>query len=119
MMSHRVSRDGVVRLGELSIAISTSLQQEILAETHLAETHESPISQARVYMAGGDAAAALTVLEPWRLEVEARGWADERLKVMIVQAVALQAHGDRHEAVHALDEALALAQPGAFVRNFC
>ena len=50
--------------------------------------------------------------------MEAKGWADERLKVMIVQAVALQAHGDRDQAVHVLDDALALSQPGAFVRSF-
>src|SRR5713226_1076679 len=32
------------------------------------------------------------MLEPWRQQVEARGWADERLRVMVLQAVALQAH---------------------------
>jgi LuxR family maltose regulon positive regulatory protein len=50
--------------------------------------------------------------------VEAKGWADERLKVMILQAVALQAHGDRDEAVQVLVDALALAQAGGFVRSF-
>jgi LuxR family maltose regulon positive regulatory protein len=46
------------------------------------------------------------------------GWADERLKVLILQAVALQAHGDRDEAEQALVDALALAEPGGFVRSF-
>jgi len=93
-------------------------QGNLTAAAHLADTHQLPISQARVYLAAGDTSAALAVLQLWRQQVEAKGWADERLKVMIVQAVALQAHGDRDQAVHVLDDALALAQPGAFVRSF-
>jgi LuxR family maltose regulon positive regulatory protein len=85
---------------------------------HLADTHQLPISQARVHLARGDTSAALAVLEPWRQQVEAKGWVDERLKVMILQAVALQAHGDRDEAVQVLVDALALAQAGGFVRSF-
>jgi len=84
----------------------------------VAGTYDLPISQARVHLAEGETSAALALLEAWRAHVEAKGWADERLKVMIVQAVALQAHGDRDQAVHVLDDALALAQPGAFVRSF-
>jgi len=58
------------------------------------------------------------VLESWRQQVEAKGWADERLKVMILKAVALQAHGDRDKAVQLLLDALALAEPGGFIRSF-
>jgi Domain of unknown function (DUF4386) len=59
------------------------------AAAHLAETHELPLGLARIDLATGDTPAALDVLEPWRQQVEAKGWADERLKVMILQAVAL------------------------------
>jgi LuxR family maltose regulon positive regulatory protein len=38
--------------------------------------------------------------------------------VMILQAVALQAHGDRDAAVQVLSDALELAEPGGFVRSF-
>ncbi len=93
-------------------------QGNLTAAAHLADTHQLPISQARVYLAAGDTSAALAVLQLWRQQVEAKGWADERLKVMIVQAVALQAHGDRDEAVHVLGDALALAEAGGFVRSF-
>jgi LuxR family transcriptional regulator, maltose regulon positive regulatory protein len=93
-------------------------QRNLAAAAHLAETHQLPISQARVHLAGGDTSAALAALAPWRQHVEAKGWADERLQVLILQAVALQAHGDRDEAVHVLVDALALAQPGGFVRSF-
>ena len=50
--------------------------------------------------------------------MEAKGWVDERLKVMLLQAVALYAHGDKDRAVQLLGEALALAEPGGFVRIF-
>jgi LuxR family maltose regulon positive regulatory protein len=93
-------------------------QGNLAAAAHLAETHQLPISQARVHLAEGDTSAAVAVLEPRRQQVEAKGWADERLKVLILQAVALQAHGDRDEAVQVLVDALALAEPGGFVRSF-
>ena len=50
--------------------------------------------------------------------VEARNWQDERLRVMVLQAVALRAHGEGDRAVLLLGEALALAEPGGFIRTF-
>ena len=55
---------------------------------------------------------------PWRRQVEAKGWADERLKVMVLQAVALQAQGKQDQAMHLLCDALTLAKPGGFIRLF-
>ena len=77
-----------------------------------------PISQARVHLAQRDTSAALARLLPWRRQVEAKGWADERLKVMVLQAVALHANGEKDKAVHLLCDALALAAPGGFIRLF-
>jgi LuxR family maltose regulon positive regulatory protein len=37
---------------------------------------------------------------------------------MVLQAVALQAHGEQDKAVHLLCDALALAEPGGFIRLF-
>ena len=65
-----------------------------------------------------DTSATLALLEPLRQQMEAKGWQDERLKIMILQAVALQAHGDLDQAVQLLGEALALAAPGGFIRIF-
>jgi LuxR family maltose regulon positive regulatory protein len=93
-------------------------QGNLVAAAHLAQTHELPLSQARVHLAQGDTFAALAVLEPWRRQVEAKGWEDERLKVMVLQAVALQAHGEKDKAVQLLCDALALAAPGGFIRTF-
>ena len=43
---------------------------------------------------------------------------DERLKAMVLQAVALHAHGEKDKAVQLLGDALALAEPGGFIRLF-
>jgi LuxR family maltose regulon positive regulatory protein len=50
--------------------------------------------------------------------MEARGWADERLKAMVLQALALYEHDDKKQAVHLLGEALTLAELEGFVRLF-
>jgi LuxR family maltose regulon positive regulatory protein len=93
-------------------------QGNLSAAAQLAHTHDLPVSQARVYLAQEDPAAALAVLEPFRTKVEARGWEDERLKAIIFQALALQAHGEQDKAVQLLGDALALAQPSGFIRSF-
>ncbi len=93
-------------------------QGNLAAAAHLAQAHELPLSQARAHLAQGDTSAALAVLESWREQVEAKRWQDERLKVLVLQAVALQAHGEQENAVHLLCDALALAEPGGFIRLF-
>jgi LuxR family maltose regulon positive regulatory protein len=93
-------------------------QGNLAAAAHLAQTHGLSLSQARVHLAQGNPSAALAVLEPFRQQVEAKGWKDEQLKVMILQAVTLQAHGEKGEAMQVLGDALALAEPGGFIRIF-
>jgi LuxR family maltose regulon positive regulatory protein len=93
-------------------------QGNLDAAAHLAQTHELPFSQALVYLAQGDPSAALSVLEPLRQQMEAKGWADELLKVMVLQTIALHAHGEKDKAAQLLGEALALAEPGGYVRIF-
>ena len=62
--------------------------------------------------------AALAVLESFRQHAEAKGWADERLKTMILQAVTHRVLGENDKALQVLGEALALAEPGGFIRIF-
>ncbi len=93
-------------------------QGNLAAAAALAQTYDLPIIQARVHLAQADPAAALALLEPLRQQMEARRWEDERLKVMVLQAVALRAHGQKDQAVQVLRDALALAEPGGFVRIF-
>src|SRR5207248_2424404 len=85
-------------------------QGHLAAAAHLAHLHDLPISQARVHLAQGDPSAALSVLEPWRLQVESKGWQDERLKVMVLQAIALQAYGER--PLESGDVRAAIPRPG-------
>jgi LuxR family maltose regulon positive regulatory protein len=108
------------RMPEIAAAqVLTSLHQgNLTAPAHLAQTHELPISRARVQLAQGDTGAAVAELEPLRQQVEAKGWQDERLNVMVFQAVAHHAHGEKEEAVQMLGDALALAEPGGFIRIF-
>ncbi len=102
-----------------AVQVFTLLHQgHLAAAAHLAQMHDLPLSQARVHLAQGDTSAALAVLSAWRGQMEAKGWEDERLKVMVLQAVALQAHGEQDKAVQLLCDALALAEPGGFIRLF-
>ncbi|MEO8955112.1 MAG: LuxR C-terminal-related transcriptional regulator [Ktedonobacteraceae bacterium] len=102
-----------------TVQVLTLLHQgHLAAAAHLAQTHDLPLSQARVHLAQGDPSAALAVLLPLRQQAEAKGWKDKRLKVMMLQAVALQAHGEQDQAVQLLCDALTLAEPGGFIRLF-
>jgi len=109
-----------LRLPEIAAArVQVLLKQTNLpAAAELARRFELPLSQARVLLAQGDSSATLAVLEPLRKQMEAKGWADEQLKAMILQAVALRAHDEKDKAVQLLAEALALAEPGGFIRLF-
>ena len=93
-------------------------QGQVAAAAQLARQYELPLSQARALIAQNDPSAALAVLEPLRQQMEARGWADERLRTMVLQAVALRLRGNKDKAARVLGEALALAEPGGFVRIF-
>lgn len=94
-------------------------QGNLAAAASLAQTHElPPLSRVRASLAQGDAAAALAVLVAYRQQAEARGWADERLKALILQALAHQALGAGETAVAVLVEALELAAPDGLMRSF-
>jgi LuxR family maltose regulon positive regulatory protein len=110
----------VARLPEIAAAqVLTFLRQgRLSAAAHLSEAHDLPLSQARVRLAEGNPSAALAVLARRRRLVEARGWRDEQLKVLLLQVVALQAAGDQDQAVLLLLDALALAEPEGMIRLF-
>jgi LuxR family transcriptional regulator, maltose regulon positive regulatory protein len=110
----------VYRLPEIAAAqVPVLLRQGKLAEAdHLAQTHKLPSSQARVLLAQGNPTAALAALDSLRREAEEKGWQDERLKAMVLLAVAHHVQGEKDKAVRLLGEALALAEPGGFIRVF-
>jgi LuxR family maltose regulon positive regulatory protein len=49
---------------------------------------------------------------------ETAGWRHEAIKILILQALALQAVGDKEDALAALVRALLLAEPGGYIRSF-
>ncbi len=103
----------------VAVQVLALLRRGDLAEAaRLAEMYALPMCQARVRLAQGDPSSALAVLGPYRQQVEAKGWQDERLKVLVLQAAALRAHGEKDKAVRLMGEALALAEPGGFIRLF-
>jgi hypothetical protein len=71
-----------------------------------------------VALAQGDPAAALATLTAYRRQAEANGWADERLRALILQALAQQALGEGETAVAVLTEAVAMAAPEGLIRPF-
>ena len=113
-------RNFVHRLPEVAAAqVMVMLKQgNLSAAAHLAQTYELPLSRARVILAQGDPTAALAVVESFCQKVEARGWQDERLKGLVLQAVVLQTLNETDRAVKALGDALELAEPGGLIRIF-
>ncbi len=93
-------------------------QGDVMVAAHLAGAHKIPLSQARVYLAQGDPAQALSVLRPYRQQMEANAWQDQLLKGMVLQALAHHALGEEDVALHVLGDALGLAVPGGFIRTF-
>ena len=103
----------------ITTQVITLLKQGNLPEAaDLAEKHELPVSQAQVYLARGEASAALAVLRPLGKQVEIKSEADKYLKVIILQAVAHHECGKTDEAIQLLEKAMELAEPNGFIRVF-
>ena len=110
----------VHRIPEIAaVQVVAFLRQGKLAEAaHLAQTHNLPTSQARVHLAQEKPSEALVVLDLWSQHIESMGWKDEQLKVLLLQAIGYQALGQKDKALQLLGNALALAEPGGFIRIF-
>lgn len=93
-------------------------QGNLSAATQLVQKHELHISKVRVHLAQGDSSAALVVLESLRRQAEAKGLEDDRLKIMVLQAVALYAEGNTLKAMKVLVDVLTMAESGGFNRIF-
>jgi LuxR family transcriptional regulator, maltose regulon positive regulatory protein len=73
---------------------------------------------ARVLVAQGDAERALRLLERLHAQAVAQGRTGSLIELQALQALALDATGDRAAALATLAEALALACPEGYVRVF-
>src|SRR5258708_31429682 len=63
-------------------------QGHLAAAAHLAQTHDLPISQARVHLAQRDPSSALAVVLPWALQADARRSAAQPFHKMGLSAVS-------------------------------
>ncbi|HOU13147.1 MAG TPA: LuxR C-terminal-related transcriptional regulator [Anaerolineae bacterium] len=88
------------------------------AAAQLVQQYDLPLHQARVLIAQDNPSAALAVLVPFRQQMEVKGAENERLRALVLQALALHRKGEKALARQALAEALALAEPGGFIRLF-
>lgn len=84
----------------------------------LAEMYELPMSRAKVYVFEENAAEALALLDPLHEQFAQRGWQDELLKVMVLQAVSYHMLGENSKAFELLGITLKMAEPEGFIRLF-
>ena len=61
---------------------------------------------------------ALALLDRLFVAAYKAGWIHEQIKILILQALALQARDDGEGALHTLARAIELAEPGGYVRVF-
>jgi LuxR family maltose regulon positive regulatory protein len=73
---------------------------------------------ARVLIAHGRWDAASALLQRLLETAETGGQTSRAIEILMLQALALQAGGDTARAVTSLERALALAEPGGFIRTF-
>jgi LuxR family maltose regulon positive regulatory protein len=76
------------------------------------------ISRARLLVARGEHEEALRLLADLREAAKAVGWAGREIEILALEAVALQATGNKERAVSTLAQALALGEPEGYVRTF-
>jgi LuxR family maltose regulon positive regulatory protein len=113
-------RDVSNRVAEIAAALVPVLLRlnRVEEAEQIAWAHDLPVERARVQLARGDAEAAFSLLTQTKTRMAAKGWAYEHLKALIVSALAARAYGRGDLAVQLLGDALALAEPGGFIRVF-
>jgi LuxR family maltose regulon positive regulatory protein len=76
------------------------------------------IGVARALIAQGRLGKATTLLQRLLDRSEALGDASRAIQILILQALAFEAEGDTSQSMAALEKALAVAEPGGFMRIF-
>jgi LuxR family maltose regulon positive regulatory protein len=127
---HLWLNDGRVRMwlaqGDLPSAVRWAQTSGLSADDAPSYVHRlHHIALARVLVAQGredpsgpclqDALKLLAKLHP---AAERAGWISEAIQIWMLQALAYEGRGDVGGALSALSQALALAEPGGYVRTF-
>jgi LuxR family maltose regulon positive regulatory protein len=76
------------------------------------------IAQRRALRSGPDLQPVLEFLRRKLDRAQASNWVERAIEVWMLRALALRAGGDLDQAVASLEQALALAKPGGYVRTF-
>jgi LuxR family maltose regulon positive regulatory protein len=72
----------------------------------------------RILIAQGRLDEAQKLLDPIIEITEQRGYSTRLIEILILKALAFDAHGETSEAMEALKQALTTAEPGGFIRIF-
>ncbi len=118
---HLVRANNFVNLRPQLIAARTLAllhKGDLPAAADLARRYELPLSEARVKLSQRDPSAAISLLKPYRQQMSEKRWKDEELKTLVLCALGLDLDGNSDHALRVLAEALALAEPGGFIRIF-
>ena len=109
----------LLRHGDTSAAVAWLEQLGVTADTVVRpEVDDALLMLARLLLAMGNAHESGVILQRLRAAPEKHKYIDEVLPVMLVQAQAYQAAGETAEAATVLAFALALAEPGGYMRTF-
>lgn len=108
------------RLPEVcALQVSILLRQgNIEAAERLARKHNLLIPLTRVLLARGRADEAIRLLTALLEQAQSHARHDDRLRVLVLLAVASHMNRDSAEAIDFLNEALAAAESGGFIRLF-
>jgi LuxR family maltose regulon positive regulatory protein len=91
---------------------------EHAAALELAQRQQLALATASAMAAQGDMALALPLLRSYHAQMDEAGRADESLKALVAEAMALHSAGQLDDALRILREALLLGEPGGFIRTF-
>ena len=91
---------------------------DIEAAARIADSCKLPLVQARVFLARNEPDHALALIQPYCAAMKTKGWKDEYLKALMLQALATQAKHLQDEACCLLGEVLELAEASGFIRLF-
>jgi len=105
--------------GNIDAALRWARESGLRADDQPSYKHETEhMVLAQTLIAKADAVSALGLLERLRQAAEAAGRVGSVVKILVLQAVAIQARGATDEAMVPLEQALLLAQPEGYVRTF-
>lgn len=88
------------------------------AAAEVLQGYSLPLAESRLALARQDVSIALSLLDEAYQHARNSEWADEQLKLRILQALAYQANQQLEEATAHLRDALVLAEPGNHQRLF-